>query len=143
MCSLFLQRKTAAMQNTLFYVWFISIAKDRHYPKYITLCVVYFYSERPPLSKIYQSMCGLFLQQKTTAIQNILLYIWFISIAKDRRYPKYIILCVVYFYHKKLPQSKIRHSLYDLLLYKRCCLKPGNFFLYQIASQHQLVHLVI
>ena len=31
----------------LYYVWSISIAKIRRYPKYIILCMVYFYSERP------------------------------------------------------------------------------------------------
>ena len=45
----------------LYYLWSISIAKDRRYPKYFILYLVYFYSERPPLSKIFYSMCGLFL----------------------------------------------------------------------------------
>ena len=31
-----------------FILWSISIANDRHYPKYFILCVVYFYSKRPP-----------------------------------------------------------------------------------------------
>ena len=34
------------------------------------LSVVYFYSEIPPLSKIFYSMCGLFLQQETAALQR-------------------------------------------------------------------------
>ena len=33
----------------LHYLWSISIAKERRYPKHFILCVVYFYSERPPL----------------------------------------------------------------------------------------------
>ena len=39
------------LRNTLFYVWSIFIAKDRRYPKYFILCVVYFYSERTPLCR--------------------------------------------------------------------------------------------
>ena len=31
----------------LFYLWSISLAKDRRYLKYYTLCLVYFYSEKP------------------------------------------------------------------------------------------------
>ena len=57
----FILRKTAAIRNILFYIWSISIAKDRRYRKYFILCVVYFYSKRPPLSKIFHFMCGLFL----------------------------------------------------------------------------------
>ena len=33
---------------------------------------------------------------KETAIQNYLLYVWSISTAKNRHYPKYFILCVIY-----------------------------------------------
>ena len=39
------------------------------------LSVVYFHSEKPPLSKIYYSICGLFLQQETAALQR--------SVARD------------------------------------------------------------
>ena len=49
------------------HMWYISITKDCHCPKYFILCVVYFYSERPSLSKIFYSM-------------------WSISIAKDHRF---------------------------------------------------------
>ena len=35
----------------LYYVWSISMAKDRHYPKYFILCVVYFYSKRQSLCR--------------------------------------------------------------------------------------------
>ena len=45
----------------LYHLWSISIAKDRRYPKHFILYLVYFYSERPPLSKIFYSMCGQFL----------------------------------------------------------------------------------
>ena len=117
MCGLFQYRMIAAIQNILFYAWSISVAKDCRYLKYIILCEVYFYNKRPALSKIYYSMCGLFLYRMTAAIQNILFSVWSISIAKDRRYPPYIILCMVYFY-------------------SWCCLEPRNFFLYQIAIQH-------
>ena len=34
----------------LYYLWFISIAKDRRY-LYFIICVVYFYSEIPPLCR--------------------------------------------------------------------------------------------
>ena len=57
------------------YPWSISIAKDRRYPKYFILCVVYFYSERSSLLKIFYSMCSLFLQRKTAAQQS--------SVARD------------------------------------------------------------
>ena len=43
----------------LYYLWSISIVKVRGYLKYFILCLLYFYSERPPLSKIFYSMCGL------------------------------------------------------------------------------------
>ena len=79
--------------------WSISIAKDHRYPKYIILCVVYFYSERLPLPKIYYFMCGLF-----------------ISIAKDLSYSKYIILCEVYFYSERPPLSKIYYPTHGLFL---------------------------
>ena len=46
---------------------------------------------------------GLFLWQRTLTIQNILLYDWPISITRDRWFPKYIILYVVYFYSEKPP----------------------------------------
>ena len=32
------------------------------------------------------TICGLFLQQKTATIENILLFVWSISIIKDRRF---------------------------------------------------------
>ena len=32
------------------------------------------------------TICGLFLQQKTATIENILLFVWSISIVKDRRF---------------------------------------------------------
>ena len=35
----------------LYYLWSISIAKDRYYPKYFIICAVYFYSERLPLCR--------------------------------------------------------------------------------------------
>ena len=35
----------------LYYLWPISIAKDRRYPKYFILFVAYFYTERPPLCR--------------------------------------------------------------------------------------------
>ena len=91
------------LRSILFYVWSISIAKDRCYSKYFILCVVYFYSERPAPSKLFYSMCGLFLQRKTATIKIISFYVWSISIAKDRHYQKYFILCVVYFYSERPP----------------------------------------
>ena len=39
----------------------------------------------------FYNMCGLFLYWKTAAIRNILVYVWSISLAKDRRYSKYFI----------------------------------------------------
>ena len=58
------------------------------------LTVVFFYGERPLLSKIYYSVIGLFLSRETAAIQNILFYMWYISIANNRPYPKYVTLHV-------------------------------------------------
>ena len=48
-CGPFLQQKTAAIRNILFYAWYIFIAKDHRYPKYFIQYVVYFYGERLPL----------------------------------------------------------------------------------------------
>ena len=45
----------------LYYLWCISITKDRLYPKHFILCLVYFYSKIPPLSEIFYSMFGLTL----------------------------------------------------------------------------------
>ena len=45
-----------------------------------------YYSKRPPPSEIFHSMFGLFLQQKTAAIQNILFYVLSVSIANDDRF---------------------------------------------------------
>ena len=105
---------TAAIQNILFYAWSISVAKDRRYLKYMILCEVYFYNKRPPLSKIYYSMCGLFLYRMTAAIQNILFYMWSVSIAKDRRYPKYIVLYAVYVFSERPQLSTIYYSMCGL-----------------------------
>ena len=51
----------------LYYLWSISIAKDRRYPKYFILCLVYFYGKRPPPSKIFYC-------------------VWSISIVKNRHF---------------------------------------------------------
>ena len=67
------------------------------------LSVVYFYSERLPLSEVFYFIFGLFLQRKTVAIQNILSYMTSISIAKERCHLKYFILYVVYFYSERPP----------------------------------------
>ena len=42
---------------------------------YFILSVLYFCSERPPLSKVFYSMCGLFLSRKTATLQR--------SVARD------------------------------------------------------------
>ena len=52
----------------LYYQWSIFITKNHRYPKYFILYLVYFYSERPPPSKIFYSMYGLFLYRKTVAL---------------------------------------------------------------------------
>ena len=59
----------------LYYLRSIYIAKDHRYPKYFISCLFYFYNERPLLSKIFYSMCGLFLWRKTAALQ--------MSVARD------------------------------------------------------------
>ena len=66
-------------------VWFSPILIINFICAFI-LYVVYFYSERPPLSAIFYFMFGTFLQRKTATIQNILFYVWSISISKDRHF---------------------------------------------------------
>ena len=51
-------------------MWSISIVKDRRYLQYFILCLEHFSSERPPLSKIFYSMCGPILYQKTAILQR-------------------------------------------------------------------------
>ena len=47
----------------LYYMWSVSIAKDRGYPKYFILYLPYYCRERPHLPKIFYAMCGLFLSK--------------------------------------------------------------------------------
>ena len=64
----------------------------------ILLTRVFFIMLLPGL-QIYYSRCGVFLKQKITIIRDILHHVWFISIMKENRHPKYIIVCVVNGYH--------------------------------------------
>ena len=46
------------------------------------LSVDHFSSKRPSLSEIFYSVLGLFLWRKSDVIQNILYYVWSISVAR-------------------------------------------------------------
>ena len=74
--------------------------------------VVFFYGERPLLSKIYYFVIGLFLSRETAAIRKILFYMWSISIANNRPYPKYVTLHVAKFYIAK--NRRLRSIAQDL-----------------------------
>ena len=59
--------------------------------------MVYFYSERPLLSKIFYSMCGLFLYRKTAALQR--------SVARGFGGVSQIMLLFFFFFYKTLESN--------------------------------------
>ena len=61
---------------------FISKEKGHRYPKYLTTCLLYFYKERPPLSKINYSDFGVSLERKNTAFRDMLFYVLSNFVAK-------------------------------------------------------------